>query len=71
MGGSGKTTLARTLFQDTLIKDCFDICVWATISQEYSIREILKEVLGLKEDDGKNMSASDMGEKLHKYLEDT
>ncbi|KAL8458621.1 hypothetical protein ACS0TY_036221 [Phlomoides rotata] len=35
MGGIGKTTLARNIYAKQLIKEHFDICAWATISQEY------------------------------------
>ncbi|XP_057775481.1 putative late blight resistance protein homolog R1B-8 [Salvia miltiorrhiza] len=45
MGGIGKTTLARHVFQHALVKEHFDICVWTTISQTYNVRETLREVL--------------------------
>ncbi|XP_075512094.1 putative late blight resistance protein homolog R1A-3 [Primulina tabacum] len=47
MGGIGKTTLARILYNSQLIKESFDIRGWVTISQTYNVREI---VLGLLED---------------------
>ncbi|XP_051115804.1 putative late blight resistance protein homolog R1B-17 [Andrographis paniculata] len=45
MGGIGKTTLARTLFDDSFIDDHFDIRIWLSISQVYSIDRILKVAL--------------------------
>ncbi|XP_057763772.1 putative late blight resistance protein homolog R1A-10 [Salvia miltiorrhiza] len=69
MGGSGKTTLARTVYEERLIKDHFDIRVWATISQEYITREIfagLIRELNIKV--GENLSEAELGEKLYKHL---
>ncbi|KAG8362964.1 hypothetical protein BUALT_BualtUnG0018400 [Buddleja alternifolia] len=45
MGGIGKTTLARNVYAKPIIKESFDICAWATISQDYNAREILLEIL--------------------------
>ncbi|XP_047965676.1 putative late blight resistance protein homolog R1B-14 [Salvia hispanica] len=45
MGGTGKTTLARKAFQHKYIVEHFDVCLWATISQEYSLHKILLELL--------------------------
>ncbi|XP_057792725.1 putative late blight resistance protein homolog R1A-10 [Salvia miltiorrhiza] len=69
MGGSGKTTLARTIYEERLIKEHFDICAWATISQEYSIREMSAVVLrqfniGVDDD----LNEDGLGEKLYKHL---
>ncbi|KAK4433093.1 putative late blight resistance proteinR1B-8 [Sesamum alatum] len=41
MGGIGKTTLARSAYDDPLIIEHFDICDWVTFSQDYSIPEML------------------------------
>ncbi|XP_057801651.1 putative late blight resistance protein homolog R1A-4 [Salvia miltiorrhiza] len=70
MGGIGKTTLARHIFEHALVKEHFDICAWTTISQTYNIREtlgqVLKQVTGnLGSDD---LSENELGEKLYKYL---
>ncbi|XP_042059143.1 putative late blight resistance protein homolog R1B-16 [Salvia splendens] len=46
MGGVGKTTLARKLYEDPLIVGHFDYRAWTTISQNYNIRQILKSLLG-------------------------
>ena len=45
MGGIGKTTLARSLFENALVKGYFDIRAWTTISQTYNVRETLRELL--------------------------
>ncbi|KAH6793344.1 hypothetical protein C2S52_003821 [Perilla frutescens var. hirtella] len=63
MGGSGKTTLARNIYADPLIKEHFDICAWTTISQQYDAQKIIREVLGQD-----SSSVDELGETLHKYL---
>ncbi|KAL0415448.1 UNVERIFIED_CONTAM: Disease resistance protein RPP13 [Sesamum latifolium] len=49
MGGIGKTTLARTVYDDLLIVEKFEIRAWVTISQEYDTREILLALLHVTE----------------------
>ncbi|KAL0298525.1 UNVERIFIED_CONTAM: putative late blight resistance proteinR1B-16 [Sesamum radiatum] len=41
MGGIGKTTLARSAYDDALIIERFHIRAWVTVSQDYSIQEML------------------------------
>ncbi|XP_057773782.1 putative late blight resistance protein homolog R1A-10 [Salvia miltiorrhiza] len=45
MGGIGKTTLARQLYQDPLIVEHFSSLAWVTISQDYDMRAILLGLL--------------------------
>ncbi|KAK9665035.1 hypothetical protein RND81_14G086000 [Saponaria officinalis] len=45
MGGSGKTTLARKLYNHPYAKECFDCSAWVFISQEWSTQHILSEIL--------------------------
>ncbi|XP_051115878.1 putative late blight resistance protein homolog R1A-10 [Andrographis paniculata] len=68
MGGIGKTTLARHLFEISYIKEHFDICIWLTISQNYSVDDILQGLLnnGEIKKEGKNWD--DLGVILHKKL---
>ncbi|GFP94952.1 putative late blight resistance protein homolog r1b-8 [Phtheirospermum japonicum] len=72
MGGIGKTTLARNVYALKLIEEHFDICAWATISQQYDTREILCEVFSQATKTDKEqlsgMSENVLGSKLHKYL---
>ncbi|XP_057801521.1 late blight resistance protein R1-A-like isoform X4 [Salvia miltiorrhiza] len=70
MGGIGKTTLARHIFEHALVKEHFDIRAWTTISQTYNVRETLSQVLHQVTG---NLSSdlsdeNELGEKLHKYL---
>ncbi|KAL0364584.1 UNVERIFIED_CONTAM: putative late blight resistance proteinR1B-16 [Sesamum angustifolium] len=45
MGGIGKTTLARQVYDDSYIVYHFDIRAWAVVSQEYSLRRVLLGLL--------------------------
>ncbi|XP_042047483.1 putative late blight resistance protein homolog R1A-10 [Salvia splendens] len=77
MGGIGKTTLARNLFNNAAVKEHFDIRAWTTISQTYNVRETLREVyiqaIGHSCDRNENEKLSDLSEnqlreKLYKFL---
>ncbi|XP_073125241.1 putative late blight resistance protein homolog R1A-10 [Henckelia pumila] len=48
MGGIGKTTLARNVYEDKSTVDFFDTRHWVTISQEYSVPDILGSILSVK-----------------------
>ncbi|PHT73463.1 hypothetical protein T459_24248 [Capsicum annuum] len=45
MGGIGKTTLANEVYNDACICSHFDVCAWATISQQHNVKEILLSLL--------------------------
>ena len=45
MGGLGKTTLARKIYNSNDVKNYFDFHRWLYVSQEYRIRELLLEML--------------------------
>ncbi|CAO2828672.1 unnamed protein product [Amaranthus hypochondriacus] len=46
MGGCGKTTLARKLYNHPSIKKCFMNCMaWVSISQEWDTSHVLSEIL--------------------------
>ncbi|XP_051123131.1 putative late blight resistance protein homolog R1A-3 [Andrographis paniculata] len=45
MGGIGKTTLAKKVYEDKYAVDRFDVRIWITISQEYSVNEILQGLI--------------------------
>ncbi|XP_047959878.1 putative late blight resistance protein homolog R1C-3 [Salvia hispanica] len=71
MGGIGKTTLARNIFENEHVKGHFYIRAWTTISQTFNVRETLREVLsqasGVSSSD---LSEEELGEKLYKFLYD-
>ncbi|TMW88198.1 hypothetical protein EJD97_018924 [Solanum chilense] len=45
MGGIGKTTLARKVYDDSSIRSRFDKQAWVTISEEYNERQMLLELV--------------------------
>ncbi|KAG8380624.1 hypothetical protein BUALT_Bualt06G0035000 [Buddleja alternifolia] len=45
MGGIGKTTLAKNAYDDPLTMQHFHIRAWVTVSQDYSVQEILFTLL--------------------------
>ncbi|PHT52599.1 hypothetical protein CQW23_07061 [Capsicum baccatum] len=45
MGGIGKTTLANAVYNDACIRSHFDVCAWATVSQQHNVKKILLSLL--------------------------
>ncbi|KAL0015061.1 hypothetical protein SO802_002130 [Lithocarpus litseifolius] len=45
MGGLGKTTLARKIYNNNDVKNYFDFRGWAYVSQEYRVKDLLLEIL--------------------------
>ncbi|XP_042049833.1 putative late blight resistance protein homolog R1A-10 [Salvia splendens] len=72
MGGIGKTALAQTVYSEQVIKDRFDIRAWATISEHYNTREILRELVSQATNKEKEQlserSEDELGLELHQYL---
>ncbi|KAK4436880.1 putative late blight resistance proteinR1A-10 [Sesamum alatum] len=71
MGGIGKTTLAKNIFDDPSLGYYFDIRAWMTVSQNYRVREILLGLLGSMKmlNDGMHQeSNAKLAERLHKCL---
>ncbi|KZV24862.1 hypothetical protein F511_14745 [Dorcoceras hygrometricum] len=71
MGGIGKTTLARHIFSNPLIVSHFDLHAWVTISQQYSVHEILLGLIkdtGVVAGEGEKLTDDELGLRLHKIL---
>uniref|UniRef100_A0A0D9V928 NB-ARC domain-containing protein n=1 Tax=Leersia perrieri TaxID=77586 RepID=A0A0D9V928_9ORYZ len=45
MGGMGKTTLAKLVYNDEQVKDNFQIRAWAWVSQEYDVTRTTKAII--------------------------
>ncbi|XP_047962220.1 putative late blight resistance protein homolog R1A-10 [Salvia hispanica] len=67
MGGAGKTTLARNVYENSLVLYRFDVRAWVTVSQEYSATHMLSQALSCFGQSG-NITDDELGIKLHKYL---
>ncbi|XP_073294617.1 putative late blight resistance protein homolog R1A-3, partial [Primulina huaijiensis] len=70
MGGIGKTTLAKKVFEEPYIKHYFYISGWVTISQNCSAQKIILELLSDINRGKKEATLSDdpLGGQLHKNL---
>ncbi|KAK4433083.1 putative disease resistance protein [Sesamum alatum] len=68
MGGIGKTTLARNAYDDQLIMEHFQIRAWVKVSQDYSIQEILSNLLVSIKPSNENRCEELMAENVYKGL---
>ncbi|GMH28173.1 hypothetical protein Nepgr_030016 [Nepenthes gracilis] len=72
MGGSGKTTLARKLYNHKTIKQHFNCQAWVSISQEWNPQHILVEILrqaaGITQKTDEMVSIEGLVDKLRDYL---
>ncbi|PHT28395.1 hypothetical protein CQW23_32020 [Capsicum baccatum] len=71
MGGIGKTTLAKEVYNHESILRCFDVRAWATVSQQHNIKEILLSLLQstIKMDDTvKTKGEAELADMLQKSL---
>ncbi|KAL0380205.1 UNVERIFIED_CONTAM: putative late blight resistance proteinR1A-10 [Sesamum angustifolium] len=59
MGGIGKTTLATNIFNDSLVAYHFHVRVWTTVSQDYHLRQVLRDLVASLTDQ-KTTDLSDM-----------
>ncbi|XP_019153753.1 PREDICTED: putative late blight resistance protein homolog R1C-3 [Ipomoea nil] len=71
MGGIGKTTLAKKVYEDPLIMSQFDARAWAVVSQEYQLKEMLIHLLHCTNPKTTKLYSEDCGklkEELRKSL---
>ncbi|XP_019189580.1 PREDICTED: putative disease resistance RPP13-like protein 3 [Ipomoea nil] len=76
MGGIGKTTLAKRVYQDASIISHFDCRAWVTVSQEYDSRQVLQcllnsvssEKIEINEDANMSMSNHQLAENVYRCL---
>ncbi|XP_062083839.1 putative disease resistance protein At1g50180 isoform X1 [Humulus lupulus] len=72
MGGLGKTTLARKVYQHPQVRNHFDCFAWASISQQCIVREVWEGILisltsptKAKKEEIKSMSGSEIAKELY------
>lgn len=73
MGGIGKTKLAQTVYEQSLIVHYFHVRTWATVSQKYNVTDLLLQLLSvLKNNDTSENSIEvtvhELGDQLYKIL---
>ncbi|KAJ4746957.1 Disease resistance protein (CC-NBS-LRR class) family [Rhynchospora pubera] len=65
MGGIGKTTLARNVFHDPLIRNTFEESIWVCVSKEYSAIKVLQSIIkNIKPNTGEAQTISELLEQL-------
>ncbi|MCL7049971.1 hypothetical protein MKW94_030761, partial [Papaver nudicaule] len=77
VGGLGKTTLAKKIYNHDSVKSHFECCGWSSISQQLNVKDALGEIarkcMTLSDDEfGKinKMKEDHLIEKVYKYLQD-
>ncbi|XP_073106782.1 disease resistance RPP8-like protein 3 isoform X2 [Elaeis guineensis] len=83
MGGLGKTTLARKVYNDPAIREHFGMFAWVSVSQSYGVIEILKDIMnkvmgikkkgtntGITVEDFEQMGEEEVRQHLHDFLRD-
>ena len=78
MGGLGKTTLAKKVYNYSDVKQHFDCHAWVYVSQEFKAREILLGiaycVMSLHDDEKKKevkeMREVELGRNVYEYLKE-
>ncbi|EEF38784.1 putative disease resistance RPP13-like protein 1 [Ricinus communis] len=45
MGGLGKTTLAKSVYNHREVQECFDVKAWISVREEFDVFRILKQIL--------------------------
>ncbi|XP_054811673.1 putative disease resistance protein RGA3 [Prosopis cineraria] len=58
MAGIGKTTLAKLVYNDEIVRYTFDLLIWVTISVEHSVERISKSIF--ESATGKMLKVSDL-----------
>ncbi|XP_058115141.1 probable disease resistance RPP8-like protein 4 [Magnolia sinica] len=73
MGGLGKTTLTKKIYNDNRVKTHFHSCEWISISQEYGARDLLQNIINrymvLSEEEFKKVEKMDVFQLRHKISE--
>ncbi|XP_073142667.1 disease resistance protein RPM1-like isoform X2 [Henckelia pumila] len=78
MGGLGKTTLVKKVYDDASVKANFDSHVWVTVSENFNLERLLRDMINqlaheVKLQPPQNLEAMDadeMKEYVYKFLKD-
>ncbi|XP_073131748.1 disease resistance protein RPM1-like [Henckelia pumila] len=78
MGGSGKTTLVKKIYDDASVKANFDSHVWVTVSESFKLEHLLRNIISHLATEAKlqppqnleAMTNNDMKEYVYTFLKD-
>ena len=74
MGGLGKTTLAKKVYNQKDVQQHFDCRAWVYVSQEFKARDILLDIansiMSLRDTEKRDMGENELGKKLCEYLKE-
>ncbi|KAG4177220.1 hypothetical protein ERO13_A11G286741v2 [Gossypium hirsutum] len=73
MGGLGKTTLAKKIYQHDQVVSHFKYLAWVYVSRQFQKRKIWEDILSKlssTNERGSNQSDDELAQKLFKFLED-
>ncbi|XP_073139992.1 disease resistance protein RPM1-like [Henckelia pumila] len=78
MGGLGKTTLVKKIYDDVSVKANFDCHVWVTVSENFDLERLLRDMIYQLDNEVKlqppqnleAMSGDEMKEYVYKFLKD-
>ncbi|XP_058114680.1 putative disease resistance protein At1g50180 isoform X1 [Magnolia sinica] len=74
MGGLGKTTLMKKVYNDTRVKTHFHSSVWISISQEYGVRDLLQNIVNcykvISEEELKKLNVIQLRHIISEYLKE-
>ncbi|XP_058113014.1 putative disease resistance protein At1g50180 [Magnolia sinica] len=73
MGGLGKSTLAKKVYNDIHVKTSFDFQAWVYVSQQYLVRELLLSIIkcfrDVKRDEKEMTPEEDLRQELSQHLQ--
>ncbi|KAB2596506.1 disease resistance protein RPP8-like [Pyrus ussuriensis x Pyrus communis] len=72
MGGIGKTTCAKEVYNHADIQTCFDCRAWVYISQQFRTRDVLQSIIkqvSTRTEDTAKLGEDELEEMLYKLLE--
>ncbi|RDX94293.1 putative disease resistance protein RGA1, partial [Mucuna pruriens] len=65
MGGLGKTTLAKFVFNDKRIRDCFPLKMWVCVSHDFDIKQLIIKIINSANDSAFLADAPDRQQNLN------
>ncbi|KAH6810265.1 hypothetical protein C2S51_024027 [Perilla frutescens var. frutescens] len=68
MGGAGKSTLVRNVHSNIITMDHFDVRAWASVTQKYSVRGIIIDLLVSLKQESASETVQELGQNLHQVL---